>query len=78
MLLAALPRPESSICRVIGLDCERAGGTLRVGLLLCDGAVPAGEYPARFFDADNTETALMVRVPDLQDASYPGISLEVI
>lgn len=78
MFFAALPRDGSNICRLVGLDCERAGGTLRVGLLLCDGAVPAGEYPARFFDADNTETALMVRVPDLQDASYEGLLLEVI
>lgn len=78
MFFAALPRDGSNICRLVGLDCERAGGTLRVGLLLCDGAVPAGEYPARFFDADNTETALMMRVPELADATYEGLLLEVI
>lgn len=78
MFFAACPHDGSSICRVIGLDVERAGGTLRVGLLLCDGAVPSGEYPARFFDADNTETALMVRLPELADATYEGLLLEVI
>ena len=79
MLLALLPREdESGICRVIGLDAVRESGGLRVGLLLCDGGSPAGEYPARFFDADNVETALTVRLPELADASYEGILLEVL
>ena len=78
MLLALLPRDGSGICRVIGLDAARESGGLRVGLLLCDGAVPAGEYPARFFDDDNKETALTLRLPELADASYEGILLEVI
>lgn len=79
MLLALLPREdESGICRVIGLDAVRESGGLRVGLLLCDGAVPAGEYPARFFDDDNKETALTVRLPELADGTYDSILLEVI
>ena len=78
MLLALLPRDGSGICRVIGLDAARESGGLRVGLLLCDGAVPAGEYPARFFDDDNKETALTLRLPELADGTYDSILLEVI
>lgn len=78
MFFAAFPREASDICRVLGLDCVREGGTLRVGLLLCDGGAPAADAPARFFDDDNTETPLIVRFPELQDATYEDISLEVI
>ncbi|EYB69047.1 hypothetical protein DEIPH_ctg011orf0011 [Deinococcus phoenicis] len=63
---------------MIGLDCVRAGGVLRVGLLLCDGAIPAQDAPARFFDADNKETLLTVRLPELQDAMYEAVELEIV
>lgn len=78
MVLAALPRDASGICRVVGLDVQREGGILRVGLLLCDGAVPAQDAPARLFLDATTEETLTVRLPDLEDAPYEHMELEVI
>lgn len=79
MLIAALPREDGSgICRVIGLDAVRVGGTVRIGLLLVDGPVTAQDAPARFFPSDTTEEPLTVRLPELRDAPYQQFELEVI
>lgn len=77
MLLAAIPRDRGD-CRLIGLNVTRAGGTLRVGLLLCDGAIPAQDAPARLIFDDANEENLFIRVPALDDAPYPDFELEII
>lgn len=78
MLIAILPREGTTVCRVVGLRAVREGGVIRVGLLLCDGAIPAQDAPARFFDDQKNEERVWVRLPELQDGIYDDIYLEVI
>lgn len=78
MLLTALPRPDGTICQVIGLDAVREGGLLRVALLLCDGGTPERDATATLFQDEQTQEHMVIRLPELEDGAYRHMTLEVI